>query len=230
MEALKSLLPFFFLLLGFLGNAQQLLKNFYYSFGETKETKIYKFVDQNNTSEIFYWVMTLDPANQSIRTDAYNKDFVKEDSFYEVLGKRGAKLKEYSVFGKNFFGFLKEYKAKVLQNKVYAWNEKNPKTYFYEVEYVDQYGKTKFVKSRIFQRIDTISVQGKEYKAAKFEDHYQIDLIDKDDSYGFVQFSYYAEGLGLVKYRSYVSGAVINAELVAILSETEFEKLKKSRK
>jgi hypothetical protein len=229
MKTFKRYLYIFFLLFFISASSQELLKKFYYSFGKAKQTKVYKYVDQNKPSTVFYWVVTSDPANKTIRTDSYNKDFVKGDSFYEVLEEKGAILKAYSMFEKKFFGY-REYKAKVIRNEVFLWNEQNKNTYFYEVEYSDQYGRTRLVKSRTFQGLDVVEVRGATYPAMKFQETYQVDLLDIKDSYGFSQQSYYVEGIGVIKYKRYIPDAIVDAELVQILSISEFEALKNQKK
>ena len=209
---------------------QKNLKNFYYQIGDKKEVKIYKYIDRNNPEYIFYWEVILNPEDHSITTNSYDSDLVKGDSFYETLNRRGTALREYSVFEKNMFGFLRERKAKVSDDKVYQWDIKKKKPYQYKVIYTDKFGETSLRKSRVFEGIDTIQIKDATHVVAKFRDDYQFKLLDGDDSYGFTQMSYYAEGIGMIKYRRYIPDAIMDIELETVLTRDEFEKLKKDKK
>ena len=81
-------------------------------------------------------------------------------------------------------------------------------------------------KKRTELGLINITINGKEYEALKFKGEYFINAIDQSDSYGFYQFSYYANGIGMIMREMHFPKEVRIMELTEILDEREFEDLK----
>ncbi|WP_047547371.1 hypothetical protein [Psychroserpens sp. Hel_I_66] len=208
-------------------SAQENLKDFYYPFSNKTETKVYKYVDKNDSTKIEYWKVISIPETNELKTISYDSDFNIYNTFDEVITETGAELTAYSDFELNDNGDRKEIKAKVIDKDVYKWNGNNE--YTYSVKYVNKYGRFDFKKKRAKSGLENITVNGKKYRAVKFRDDYLINAIDQNDEYGFYQNTFYAENIGMVKYERHIPNKVIELELVEILTEVKFKEIKASR-
>jgi hypothetical protein len=126
-------------------------------------------------------------------------------------------------------GERKEIKAKVIDKDVYKWD--GDKEYTYSVKYVNKYGRFDFKKKRLESGIENIIVNGKEYEAVKFRDEYIILALDHDVEQRFYQDAFYVKDIGMIKYKRKIpiQHELIELELVEMLTESEFEKIKASR-
>ncbi|AZJ31787.1 hypothetical protein SAMN05444344_1613 [Tenacibaculum mesophilum] len=209
--------------------SQENLKDFYYPFYNQTETKIYKYVDKNDSTKIEYWKVTSNPKTNELKTVSYDSDFNVYNTFDEIITESGAELTAYSDFEMNDKGERKEIKAKVVDKDVYKWG--GDKEYTYSVKYVNKYGRFDFKKKRVESGIENITVNGKEYEALKFRDEYIIFALDHDVEQRFYQDSFYVKDIGMIKYKRKIpiQHELIELELAEILTETEFEKIKASR-
>jgi len=210
-------------------NAQGSLKDFYFPFSKKTETKVYKYIDKNDSTKIEYWKVTSIPETKELKTVSYDADFNIYNTFDEVITENGAELVAYSDFEWNEKGEEKETKAEIIDKDVYKWN--GDKEYTYSVKYLNKYGRFYFKKKRTESEIETITVNGKEYKAVKFKDDYIILALDRNVEQRFHQDTYYVKDLGMIKYKRKipVQHEYIELELVEILSERQFEKIKANR-
>ena len=209
--------------------SQENLKDFYYPFSNKPLTKVYKYVDKNDSTKIEYWKVTTSPKTNKINTVSYDSEFIIYNTFDEVVKENGAELIGYSEFETNKKGGRIEIKAKIIDKDVYKWNK--DKEYHYSVKYVNKYGRFDFKKKRVLSGFEKIQVNGKEYQAAKFRDEYHINVLDHDVIQKFHQDTYYVKNIGMIKYERKIpiQHKTIELELVEILSEQEFEKIKASR-
>ena len=209
--------------------SQENLKDFYYRISDKTETKIYKYVDKNDSTKIEYWKVTTIPNTNEIKTVSYDSEFDIYNTFDEVVKENGAELIAYSDFKINENGERIEIKAKVIDKDVYKW--KKGKEYTYSVKYVNKYGRFDFKKKRAELGFEKIKVNGKEYQAAKFRDDYLINAIDHNVEQRFYQETYYVKNIGMIKYmrKIPIQHETIELELAEILTENEFKKLKASR-
>lgn len=210
-------------------NAQNNLKEFYYPFSDKTESKIYKYVDKNDSTNIEYWKVTAIPETKELITVSYDSDFIIYNIFHELITENGAELIGYSDFEVNKKGDRKEIKAVVLNKDVYKWN--GDREYTYSVKYVNKYGRFDFIKSRVQSGFENITVNGKEYQAVKYRDDYQILAIDHNVEQRFYQDAFYVKDIGMIKYKRKIpiQHELIELELAEILTEEEFEKIKASR-
>ena len=210
-------------------SAQENLKDFYYPFSNKTETKVYKYVDKNDSTKIEYWKVTSIPETNELKTVSYDSDFNVYNTFNEIITESGAELTAYSDFELNDKGEKKEIKAKVIDKDVYKWNGDNEFTY--SVKYVNKYGRFDFKKKRAKSGLENITVNGKNHQAVKFRDEYLILALDHDVEQRFYQDAFYVKDIGMIKYKRKIpiQHELIELELVEILSESEFEKIKVSR-
>jgi hypothetical protein len=207
--------------------SQNKLKDYYYPISNKVETKIYKYVDKNDLNNIEYWKVTTNPNTNRIKTVSYDSEFNIYNTFTEIVNKNGAELTEYADYEKNSLGELVPNIAKIIENKVFKWD--GEKEYSYSVKYTNKHGSYVFSKERTELGFEKITLNNKEYETVKFIADYSINAINKNDSYSFYQYSYYAKNLGMIKYRRYIPNKVIVLELAELLTEKEFEKIKASR-
>ena len=205
-------------------NSQVNLKEFYYPFSDKIETKIYKYVDKNDSEKIEYWKVTTNPKTKEINTVSYDSDFNIYNTFDEIVTENGAELIRYADYEKNAFGKTVPINAEIVNKDVFKWN--GDKEYSYSVKYRNQYGRMEFLKKRTELGFEKIIVNGKEYETIKFKGDYFIKAIDQNDSYGFYQYSFYAKDIGMVKYERHIPNKVIELELSELLTESDFHKLR----
>jgi len=209
--------------------SQTNLKDYYYQFSDKTETKVYKYVDKKDSENIEYWKIILNPKTKVINTISYDSSFNIYNTFDEVITENGAELIRYTDFEENIFGNKTEVKAEIVEKDVFKWN--GEKQYSYSVKYRNKYGRFEFKKKRVALGFEKKSVRGKQYETIKFKGIYSIYAIDQDDKYGFYQYSFYAKGIGMIKYERKipVKEELIELELVDILTEKEFKKIKARR-
>lgn len=209
--------------------SQENLKDYYYPISNKIETKVYKYVDKNDSTKIEYWKVTTIPITNEIKTVSYDSKFNIYNTFDEIIEGNGAELIAYSDFEINEKDERIEIKANVIDKDVYKWND--DKEYSYSVKYVNKYGRFDFKKKRVNIGFEKIKVNGKDYFAAKFRDDYLIHAIDHDVEHRFYQDTYYAKEIGMIKYKRKIpiQHETIELELTEILTEQEFEKIKDSR-
>lgn len=209
--------------------SQENLRDYYYQFGKEKETKIYQYVNTSDPSDIAYWKVITNPTTKEIITYGINEDFEQMNVFKEKIVSGGSILFEFTVFDKNFFGFQKEKKTTVVKKKVYSWNKDEVCIQSYKFK-DSEFGEIEMQKSREFEKIDSLNLDGKVYEVAKFMDvHKTIFLKDKDFEEQLT-YSYYARGFGMIKYRNYGIEGVREMEFKRLFTQEEFEKLKKNKK
>ena len=227
---MKKLLNLILILIATLScKSQENLKDFYYPFSNKTETKVYKYVDKNDSTKIECWKVTSIPETNELKTVSYDSEFNVYNTFDEKITDNGAELTAYSDFEVNDKGETKEIKAKIIDKDVYKWN--GDKEYTYSVRYVNKYGRFDFKKKRVESGTENISLNEKEYRAIKFRDDYIILALDHDVEQRFYQDAFYVKDIGMIKYKRKIpiQQEMIELELAEILTETEFEKIKASR-
>lgn len=207
-------------------SAQENFKDYYYQIGTKKEIKVYKYVDKNNPKNIEYWKVTTNPKTNKILTESFTTDFRLYNIFEEELKTNGAEIIRYADFEVNDDKQNIRIDGTIVDKDVYKWNDTNK--YSYSVKYTSpKYGNEQFIKERTKNSFENITVNRTEYSTLKFKDEYEIKSLENDQNYKFYQFTYYAKGIGMVKYQRYQpDGTTIELELTEILTEKEFDELK----
>ncbi|PTX59735.1 hypothetical protein C8N46_10845 [Kordia periserrulae] len=203
------------------------LKDYYYPVSSEGYTKVYKYIDKNDATKIEYWKVISIPETNTLKTFSYDAECNLYNTFTEVIKKEGAELIAYSNFEVDSTGKRKEIKATVVDKDVYKWNEDNK--YSYAVTYTRDYGHVHFKKTRTASGFETITIKGEEYEAAKFRDNYIFYFLDHYTRQKFYQDAYYVKSIGMIKYKRKIpiQDQLIELELHEILTNDEFEKLKR---
>lgn len=206
-------------------SAQENFKEYYFSVGTKKEVKVYKYVDKNNPENIEYWKVTTNPGTNRILTESFTTDFRLYNIFEEELKTEGAEIIRYVDFEKNRDGKTIRIDGIIIDKDVFKWNDKNK--YKYSVIYESpNYGNEQFIKERTKNNFEKINIDGVDYSTLKFKDEYIIKSLENNEYYEFYQFTYYAKGIGMVKYQRYhPNGNTIELELMGTLTEEDFDKL-----
>ncbi len=203
------------------------IKSYYFPIHEDGDTKIFKYINPVDPEFSEYWEVLSDPYENSIITHSYNADFTKYNTFYEQYEEDGAKLLSYIDYEKAKDGTWKEIKAETIDNDVFMWERKN--AYNFSVKYTNKYGRFELTKRRRDVGFVDLEIMDEDVKALKFIDSYYVNAIDQNDTYQFQQISYYAEGIGMVKYERLIPNSGLQVLiLVEILDETAFAREKRA--
>lgn len=207
--------------------AQKEIKEYYYQIGKKKEVSVYKYVDKNNPKNIEYWKVTTDPKTNTILTESYTTDFRLYNIFEEQLNTKGAEVIRYADFEQSDNGQNIRVNGIIVDKNVYKWVDHNK--YKYSINYKSpRYGNGQVTKARTKNKFENIEVYGTKYATVKFMDEYEIKYLENGQNYDFYQFTYYAKGIGMVKYQRYhPDGTTIELELKDILTEKEFHNISK---
>ncbi|MDX8553079.1 hypothetical protein MK851_05490 [Tenacibaculum sp. 1B UA] len=215
------------------GFAQENLKDYYYPIGTKKTVKIYKYVHTNNPEYIEYKKVTINPKENTVLTESYSYNLWRYNSIKEKLNSQGSIITHYTDFYKYKSGDTLRVETTITDNDVYKW--KNDDTaYKYTLEYEDpRNGKTKFEKERIKIRLSKVNIAETVYKTVEFLDQYSIYYRDQGRHIGYHNDTYYAKGVGIVKYvesrmvkdNGEYTSIKNEFELTEIISEKEFKSL-----
>lgn len=207
-------------------SSQENDKKYYYQIGKEKKVQIFKFVDKNNLKNIEYWKVTSNPQTNKILTESFTSDLRLYNLFEEEFKTDGTEIIRYADFEVNENGQNIKIEGIIADDDVYKWSDNNK--YSYSVKYTNpKYGNELFTKKRTKNKFENININGIVYSTLKFKDEYEIKSLEKNQKYEFYQYTYYANGIGMVKYlRYHPDGTIIELELTDTLTETEFDKLK----
>jgi len=207
--------------------AQKNVKKYYFPLGKTTTTKVYRYVDKNDTTHVEYWKVITNQKTNTIKTISYDKNFRIYNVFEEVLTEKGAQLTGYTDYDELENGKHVAVSATIQKVDVYLWE--STKTFAYSFSYTNQYGFYKYTKNRKFDDIEKITVHGKEYEVAVFQDAYHVYNKDQNKRYMYPQRTYYATNIGVVQYKRKLpwEKRPIILQLTQILTEAEFEALQR---
>lgn len=158
-------------------------------------------------------------------TEAYSSDLKKYEFFVEEFTANGSKVIKFVSYHWNKSGEMEAVIRNLKEIDVFKWEKNN--TYTYSAEYMDKtYGKVSFSKHRTFLKEDIITVLGKDYPALKFKGEYKTKIPNAKYDDEYVQYSYYAKGLGLVKMeKKYPNAKNHVLELTEIISNDDWDKM-----
>jgi len=187
------------------------------------ETKIYKYVDRNDTTYVEYWKIKTDPIKKTIVTESYRSNLKIYNVFQEELKDDGAYLTKYEDYNSN----QKAIPSEITKNKVYKWTGTSSYSYSVTYEVENENIKDRMTKTRKQIGFENIEVSNKIYNTVKFLDLYKMEMLGLDLDYNMEQITFYAKDFGMVEYRRFIpNGNSIELELDKILTEKEFEELK----
>ncbi len=200
-------------------NAQEAIKTFYFEDIQPGETQVYKFVDENDPDKVVYWRMEVSKDNKRLITYTYNSDFFLQNEFHELITEEGAIATKYINFYEGIEGPIE---AEILENDVYRWNQDKPISY--KVEFKVYGDEVKVEKKRTFIKRLSINYKGGLLETKLFRDDYDSSVNGENVYQGYMH-SYYAEGLGIVRFDMIDSNGVSKMKLFEILSDEEFKKM-----
>jgi len=206
-----------------LGVSGQDLKEYYYNLEDYTTPKYFVYEMKDHPELNQYWKIHTDPENKILVTIAYNAKFEQQEFVKEQYTDSGAVLLQFDMFENNDI-----VRSAVVKSDVFKWEAK-PGEYAYEINYVNQYGSNNMRKERKFRLFEEMTVLGKKMDVARLSSYYVV----KTESYTptrFSQFSYYAKGIGFVKFqRFFDEGPLYTLELAKIIEEEEWQLLKSGK-
>lgn len=201
------------------------IKKYYFPMSEMTNGKVYKYECKSDSSRTEYWKLTSNLNENTLVTEAFNSEYEQYEFFKEGLTKEGSKLLEFVSYRTEENGQKQnDVTNKPIELDVFKWKTGTP--YLYSSESIEEYyGKVTFEKKREYIGNVKINVFGKEYKALKFKENYKTEVPKANQKYEYIQFSYYAKGLGLVKMeKEYSDGIKRILELTEIIPVSEWNK------
>lgn len=204
--------------------AQESMKDYYYSLGTEKSTKVYKYVEINNPELVVYKKITKIPEKSLIITESYSAHFWCYNRINEKLNEIGSEMISYINYFENGKGDTLQLNGTVVEQDVYKWNDDNQ--YKYSVEYINpNNGNERLSVGRIKINFTNITIDRTEYESVKYLDQYQVKSLDYSNTQAFFVDSYFAKGIGLVKFKENFFDFSNEFELDEILTVKSFNKL-----
>ena len=164
-----------------------------------------------------------------MRTWSYDLYYQRFNVFNETLTENGTVLSSYRDYVFNEYGEITQSwgSKEPKQVDVYKWEPGEKYSYQLLMEAGDY--TLDLTKTREFKSIDTVYIKDKTYEAARFYDYYSTTYYYKGDFDGvenIIQYSWYAKGVGMIRYRRFNTDGVDEYELSQILSMKEFNRRK----
>ena len=197
-------------------------KKFYFNNHVIPETKIYKFVNENDSNDIVYWEMFYTTKDTFV-TNTYDSNLFLTNEFVETLDHSGSKLIKYT----SYYEFHDQpAKANITKDDVFSWTTTDPIQY--EVNYRVEQDQISILKERKYLSDQKIIFNNRFIKTKIFKDSFIVTENSKvlDSTYNI---SYYAKGLGVIQFNSHIGQEINKMKLDKILTKNEFQALKTYR-
>lgn len=218
MKATYPIINLSFILLFLIGCSNG--RSFYYTDIKANETKVYKFVNEDDSKHIIYWKIKLSENKDILYSDTYNSNFHLDNEFQEKITKYDSQLIKYT----NYYEEV-DYPviAEIIDNSVYAWDTKYPTSY--KVKFKVDGDVIVLEKIRTFIGFTDKTYQNKKIKVKQFEDKYRVKVNGRkiDDTFNI---SYYAKGVGIIQFDMHSKDKISKMKLREILTEAQFEEMK----
>ncbi|MCH2044738.1 MAG: hypothetical protein MK212_11520 [Saprospiraceae bacterium] len=202
---------------------------YYFSPENLGEYKVYKFINKNKIDQITYWEMYHEykDGDTLLHTNIFNDKLEPIEVFIEKWEGNKTKVIQYDFIEKGKQGEILRFLGNISKNDVFSADEAD-----YPVQWETLHkgiGRAeKMTKTRIFKDKEIkINVNNKDYTCLKFRDNFVGEYINSGQKIRFYQDSYYAKGLGLLRYERYwLGGVVMDWQLEEILDKASFDRLK----
>ena len=191
---------------------------------ETAQTKVYKYIVENEPEHTFYWKIEFNPSEDQIITTNLDNDFNPVDKMYETLTASGAELTKFFEYNTLENGEIVAVEAIVRDKDIVKWSPS--KSYQYRVQTPSDEGDIHMIKIRDYQGLESVIWKGEERKVVKFKGYYYFKYPDYEGMYHMYQFSYYTPDIGMIMFERYIQNESKTFVLENILSLEEFEALK----
>ena len=193
-------------------------KVYYYTAYSSNAPRIYEYTSREDSSKTQYWRIREINQGKGLLTEGFNENFHQFEFFEEKIGDEGSTVKRYISYNEQGDSLVR----KIIRPDVFKWKGKGP--YQYAVEYENGGAKLFFQKNRTLIGTQKLSVLNKEYNCLKFKGVYQFGYVGQKAEYEYYQYSYYAKGIGMVKYERYFpDGETTILELSNIYSDEEWK-------
>ncbi|WP_367392230.1 hypothetical protein [Lewinella sp. LCG006] len=208
---------YFLFLIIIMGTSCQTYKEYYYSSFDTDLPRVYEYACKADSTKSQYWRIV--SARNNLTTEAFDANYVQFELIQEEFNHEGSVLVSYINFDEVGAPLYRD----IQKTDVYKWKKDGP--YEYAIELDDNGERIFFLKERTFVGRSNVSVLGTDYNCLKFKGVYKFGLVGEPAEYEYYQYSYYAKGIGMVKYERYFpDGESIILELTKIYNEQEWER------
>ena len=196
---------------------------YYYRLKDFKKPRIYFYHCPQDSNRSQYWKVSANRKKNTLITEAFSNDLIQFERFEEEFDSLGSKLVNYKIIGEDSIT-----NTTVEKDLVYQWQSSQP--YIYQVTYNTPNGPIRFSKTRTYQCKDSLLVFGEMKEVLVFKGEYKFYNVSNNESFNYDQYSYYAKGIGFVKYEraTPISGTnyeFFNLELHSVLTKKEWKKL-----
>ena len=189
-----------------------------------KSSKVYTFKSVENPTKVQYWKISTTAKNTLfiIRNTSKNQLI---DELKEELSDRGSKMVSYFKSYTQNNEWIQNTRFYPKENDLMKWNLKD--TAVYEGEFVIKGHILNLRRERRFLEKSTLNLLSNTYEVLVFKDQFTLESLTDPtpkvkmwydhDGNDFVQYSYFAKGIGLVKFkREFENGQIDTMELTDI--------------
>jgi len=196
-------------------------KDYYFQLADLRDSIIFKYECEADATKTEYWKLTSN--KNTLITEAYNNDFEKYEFFQEEFTENGSKVLMFVSYHKNETDEIEVANRTIKESDVFKWDTKDD--YHYSAVYNDlTYGQVSFSKHRTFIKEAIISILGTNHNVLKFKGTYRTKIPNANYDDEYIQYSYYAKGLGLVKMEKvYPNSKTVMLELTEIIIKADWD-------
>ena len=204
------------------------LKAYFFPYASLFEAKVYQYMNEDDPNDIIYqFTQTHIHQGDTLFTlRNYDTYFQELESKVQRISTAGVYLQKYSLYiaGQGI-------SSKVIQEEVYKWKASKTTPFKWAVRYSSPYGEESFRKMRqAIKKTKPRSFQQKKYPTIQFRDDFRHSIKHRKGATtnDFFQYSYYAQGLGLIAYdRTLSSGKKLRYRLTKIMDLNSWQTLLK---
>ena len=198
---------------------QESIKDYYFDLEDYSEAKVYVFQDDKGQAETYYWKVYSDLEDNLLITEAYSQDFEIVEYFVERYNEDGSELVDYKTFMNG-----EAVDAEVIHKDVFQWIPNGE--FRYGMNFFDESGKTKFVKTRSYLGKEMTEYKGQKVEAVKFRGDYRFENDQYEEPLEYWQYTYYTKDKAIIKYeRFFDDGTTYIQEVSRILTAAEWAEL-----
>lgn len=183
-------------------------KAHYFQVSDFETPKHYIFIDQNEEGLVHHMKMyyKVEDEDTIFYTEGLNQDLKLVEMFIEQVSDSGARMLDYYFvnYDKDSSGVRTE--SRVVNSGVYAFNEKGFPLKW-KVVINSGNGIEKYTKNRSYDRVATVDVLGERKSCVVLKD--EMEMKGGWGTNTYIQESFYAKGMGLVKYKRYFPGGYV---------------------
>ncbi|MEQ8907610.1 MAG: hypothetical protein RIC95_00325 [Vicingaceae bacterium] len=177
------------------------LQRYYFQMDDFSKSKTYIYVDQNKPDNIIHFKMyyKIVDSDTIFTSEALNPDGTPIEVFVEKIDDSKSTMTDYYFVYYDSQGKKEDVFSDKIKTEVYSYKQSS-----YPLVWKVEVGTQTFTKKRSILKMDsTIEVLGHTLKCIVFKDEFKIE--DENGLTEFFQESYYADGMGMIGYKRFIS-------------------------